>query len=75
MTNIRTFDELMESYENFKKEPPKDIVARLYEELTIVRSIISSAQAQKPDFNTFELQKIADDNLKQLHEMGYKKLI
>ena len=75
MTSIRTFDELITSYENFKKEPPKDIVARLYEELTIVRNIISSAQAQKPDFNTFELQKIADDNLKQLHEMGYKKLI
>lgn len=75
MTSIRTLNELMESYKNFKKEPPKNIVTRLYEELTIVRSIISTAQAQKPDFDTFELQKIADNNLKQLHEMGYKKLI
>lgn len=75
MTSIRTFDELIKSYDNFKKAMPEDLASRLYQELNIVRSIINSAKAQKLDVDTFEFQKIADTNLKQLHDLGYKRLV
>lgn len=75
MTSIRTYDELIKAYENFKKERPEDVVSNLYQELNIVRSIIASAKMQNLDVDTFHYQQIADKNLKELHNMGYKKLV
>ena len=75
MTSIIGFSELKKYYDKFKKALPEDTFSRLYEELKIVRKLIGTAKLEGLDVDTFEYQKIAENNLKQLHEMGYKKLV
>ena len=75
MTYIISFNELKNYYDKFKKALPEDTFSRLYEELKIVRGLINSAKLEGLKVDTFEYQKIAEENLKQLHDMGYKKLV
>ena len=75
MTSIQSYQEIKNYYEKFKNNLPEDTVSRLYEELMIVRNLIKTAKSQNLDIDTFEYQEIAKKNLKQLHDMGYNKLI
>ena len=75
MTYIIKFNEIKNYYEKFKQNLPQDTFSRLYEELKIVRGLISAAKLEGLKVDTFEYQQIAEKNLKQLHEMGYKKLV
>ena len=53
----------------------RGMAQKLYEELKIVRGLIGAAKKEGLQVDTFEYQKIAENNLKQLHDMGYKKLV
>ena len=49
---------------------PEDEIARLYRELIIVRCIIDCVKIQKLEVDVSEYKKIAQDNLKRLHDLG-----
>ena len=75
MTYIIGFNELKNYYDRFKNTPPEDTFSRLYEELKIVRALIKSVKIEGLKVDTFEYERTAEENLKQLQAMGYNKLI
>ena len=75
MTSIITYDQMKNSYKEFKNNLPKDNFMRYYKEFTFMKSLIEFTKRQGLEDDVFEYQKIQQESAQELRNMGYKVTI
>lgn len=72
MTKIITYNEMKNSYKNFKNNLPEDEFDRWYGEYNFLNALIKFAKKQNLDKDTIEYTKLKEETAQKLRDMGYK---
>ncbi len=75
MTTIITYEQIKNSYNEFKKNPPKDSFMKYYKEYSFMKSLIEFATQKGLEKDVFEYTKIKNEAAQHLIDMGYKATI
>ncbi len=71
MTNILSYSEMQQMFEQFQKNLPQDSFTRYHREYTFTKSLIEFAKKQGLEDDVFQYQQIQKKDIEELKKLGY----
>lgn len=72
MTTGINYAQMKNMYYAFRENPPTDSFTRYYKELNFMRNLIKFAKSKGLEKDVFEYEKIKEEAVTKLKEMGFK---